>query len=161
MANVRDQHRYRPRTGRASLPLWGGSEGGGAARSTSVDLSPPPIPPAYSPHQPTRRPAGEQWWGESGVAFACCAGSSSAATGRASPARDSGLLQKPAPRGVLRLIFYYLRGESRLGVRSFFDNRIQAALRHARTSKCDDIAKNAMRSAHEAVDVCGMALPRE
>jgi hypothetical protein len=54
-----------------------------------------------------------------------------------------------------------LRGESRLGVRSFFDNRIQAALRHARTSKCDDIAKNAMRSAHEAVDVCGMALPRE
>ena len=40
------------------------------------------------------------------------------------------LLQKPAPRGDFRLIFYLLRGESRLGVRSSVTTALQAALSH-------------------------------
>jgi hypothetical protein len=58
----------------------------------------------------------EQWLGEPSGDFASPTGSEAVATGQATPRTVQ--FQKPASRDGLRLSFYLLRGERRLGVRS-------------------------------------------
>ena len=89
----------------------------------------PPLIPApktsriLSPITPHRRPAGEQWWGGPGGDFAFSHRlHASVATGRATP--RTGQFQNRRPEAVFVSLKLKLRGESRLGVRRLFDNRV-------------------------------------
>jgi len=74
---------------------------------------------------------------------------------------NPGLFQKPAPRGGFRLIFIYLRGESRLGVRPSMTTASQAGFRHVQTVQNRVFPTKSRRSRYTAFLIRSPGMPAD